>query len=70
MPLTKAQLIKCAGGPVVLAILAFALFNGIFFYNEAGFSTHVRTIFGEEKAVDDAGYATKWFGRAKAWPWT
>ncbi|MGF6693026.1 MULTISPECIES: SPFH domain-containing protein [Pseudomonas] len=67
MPLTKAQLIKYAGGPVVLATLAFALFNGIFFYNEAGFSTHVRTIFGEEKVVDDVGYATKWFGRATAW---
>lgn len=67
MPFTKAQLIKYLGGPALLAAAAFALFNGIFFYNEAGFSTHVRTIFGEEKVVDDVGYATKWFGRATAW---
>src|SRR5690606_19602869 len=35
--------------------------------NEAGYATHVRTIFGEEKVVDDVGYATKWFGRATPW---
>ena len=47
--------------------LGFGLFNGVFFYNEAGFMTHVRTIFGDEKIVDDVGYATKWFGRATTW---
>ncbi|QEY63865.1 membrane protease subunit, stomatin/prohibitin [Metapseudomonas lalkuanensis] len=67
MPFTKAQLIKYLGGPALLAVIGFALFNGIFFYNEAGFATHVRTIFGEEKVVEDVGYATKWFGRATPW---
>lgn len=49
-----------------LALLA-GTFNSIFVYNEAGFQTHVRTIFGEEKVVTDVGYATKWFGRATPW---
>jgi len=43
------------------------LFNSAFFYNEAGYMTHVRTIFGDEKIVEDVGYSTKWFGRATAW---
>lgn len=49
-----------------LALLA-GTFNSIFVYNEAGYQTHVRTIFGEEKVVTDVGYATKWFGRATPW---
>ncbi|MFJ4349802.1 SPFH domain-containing protein [Pseudomonas sp. NPDC089428] len=47
----------------VLAVL----FNAVMFYNEAGQMTHVRTIFGEEKVVEEVGYATKWFGRSTAW---
>jgi regulator of protease activity HflC (stomatin/prohibitin superfamily) len=39
----------------------------IFVYNEAGFQTHIRTIFGEEKVATEVGYATKWFGRATPW---
>lgn len=52
-----------------LALLAASpfIFNSMFFYNEAGYATHVRTIFGDEKVVDDVGYATKWFGRATVW---
>lgn len=53
--------------PLGVLALGFGLFNGVFFYNEAGFMTHVRTIFGDEKIVDDVGYATKWFGRATTW---
>lgn len=49
------------------ALLLAGTFNGIFVYNEAGYQTHIRTIFGEEKVVTDVGYATKWFGRATAW---
>lgn len=49
-----------------LALLA-GTFNSIFVYNEAGFQTHVRTIFGEEKVLTDVGYGTKWFGRATPW---
>jgi len=67
MPLPNLQLIKFAAMPLLVALLGYATFNGVFFYNEAGFATHVRTIFGEEKVVDDVGYATKWFGRATPW---
>ena len=56
---------------VTLPVLALGglavLFNSVFFYNEAGQMTHVRTIFGEEKVVEDVGYATKWFGRSTVW---
>ncbi|WP_137972648.1 SPFH domain-containing protein [Pseudomonas sp. F(2018)] len=66
-PSSKLSLIKYVGVPVLVAAIGFVSFNGVFFYNEAGFATHVRTIFGEEKIVDDVGYATKWFGRATPW---
>jgi hypothetical protein len=29
--------------------------------------SHVRTIFGDEKIVEDVGYSTKFFGRATPW---
>lgn len=64
---SKSTMLRYIGAPVGLAALAFVGFNGIFFYNEAGYATHVRTLFGEEKVIDDVGYATKWFGRATAW---
>lgn len=53
--------------PVAFLVASPLLFNSMFFYNEAGYMTHVRTIFGDEKIVDDVGYATQWFGRATAW---
>lgn len=49
------------------ALLATVAFFNIFTYNEAGYQTHIRTIFGEEKVVSDVGYTTKWLGRAQAW---
>lgn len=67
MLFSKESLSKYVIAPALLIALAFVTFNSVFFYNEAGFATHVRTIFGEEKVVDDVGYATKWFGRATAW---
>lgn len=67
MQINKEQLLKFAVAPAAALALGFVTFNSVFFYNEAGFATHVRTIFGEEKVVDDVGYATKWFGRATAW---
>ena len=67
MLLSKESLFKYVIAPVSLVAMAFVIFNGVFFYNEAGFATHVRTIFGEEKVVEDVGYATKCFGRATAW---
>jgi len=33
--------------PILVLILAISAFNGVLFYNEAGFSTHVRTIFAD-----------------------
>ncbi|CRQ71635.1 SPFH domain / Band 7 family protein [Pseudomonas aeruginosa] len=67
MIISKGNLIKFVAAPLGVLALGFGLFNGVFFYNEAGFMTHVRTIFGDEKIVDDVGYATKWFGRATTW---
>lgn len=53
----------------ILATFTFALgmFNGIFFYAEPGYQYHVRTIFGQEKMVDDVGYNAHIFGRKNAW---
>ena len=61
------KLIAAIGLPVLAVRALAALFNGVYFYNEAGQMTHVRTLFGEEKVVEDVGYATKWFGRSTAW---
>jgi regulator of protease activity HflC (stomatin/prohibitin superfamily) len=52
---------------VVGVVGAVVLFNLCTVYNEAGYQTHVRTVFGEEKVVTDVGYATTWFGRSTAW---
>ncbi|MBF8792617.1 membrane protease subunit, stomatin/prohibitin [Pseudomonas monteilii] len=61
------KLIAVVAIPVVALGVLATLFDKIFFYNEAGQMTHVRTIFGEEKVVEDVGYATKWFGRSTIW---
>jgi len=61
------KLIAAIGIPVVAVGALAVLFNGVYFYNEAGQMTHVRTLFGEEKIVEDVGYATKWFGRSTTW---
>ena len=54
--------------PALAGVIAIpVIFTQAFFYNEAGYMTHVRTIFGDEKIVDEVGYATKWFGRATTW---
>lgn len=50
-----------------LALGGFAFFKGGWFYNESGYVTHVRTIFGEEKVVESVGYETKWFGATTPW---
>ncbi|MDH0745783.1 SPFH domain-containing protein [Pseudomonas sp. GD03842] len=61
------NLLKYLLPPVAALIAIPLLFTSVFFYNEAGYMTHVRTIFGDEKIVDDVGYSTKWFGRATPW---
>lgn len=53
--------------PLIAIGTLAAVFNQVFFYNEAGHMAHVRTIFGEEKVVEDVGYATQWFGRTTMW---
>jgi regulator of protease activity HflC (stomatin/prohibitin superfamily) len=63
----KKKLFKYVMPPVLLAVATPLLFTSVFFYNEAGYMTHVRTIFGDEKIVEDVGYSTKWFGRATTW---
>lgn len=65
--LPKKAVLKPLLAALAFLIAAPVLFNNMFFYNEAGYMTHVRTIFGDEKVVDDVGYATKWFGRATPW---
>lgn len=52
---------------VIAAVFLVILFNMVLVYNEAGYQTHIRTLFGEEKVVTDVGYSTKWFGRATPW---
>lgn len=42
--ISKGNLIKFVAAPLGVLALGFGLFNGVFFYNEAGFMTHVRTI--------------------------
>lgn len=50
-----------------LALIAIIFFNVNFVYNEAGYQTHIRDIFGNERVVTDVGYHAKWFGRATPW---
>jgi regulator of protease activity HflC (stomatin/prohibitin superfamily) len=64
MKLLPLKYLLAAVGAVIAAMV---LFTSVLVYNEAGFQTHIRTIFGEEKVVTEVGYATKWFGRATPW---
>ena len=55
---------------LILAVFTFTglgLFNKVFFYAEPGYQDHVRTILGQEKAVNDVGYNMYLFGRYNAW---
>lgn len=55
--------LKLGGLGAALAVLFF----GGFTYNEAGYQTHIRTIYGHESVATEVGYAWKGFGRATAW---
>lgn len=66
-PRISRKVIVLVAVPLIALGTVAALFNQVFFYNEAGHMAHVRTIFGEEKVVEDVGYATKWFGRSTVW---
>ena len=51
----------------VFVFTTLGLFNKVFFYAEPGYQYHVRTILGQEKAVNDVGYNMYLFGRYNAW---
>lgn len=57
---------KIAGIAVGFLIAAAGLTNA-FYYNEAGYQTHIRTIFGEEKVATEVGFTFKGWGRATPW---
>ena len=59
--------IEIADFIAVFAFTSLGLFNKVFFYAEPGFQYHVRTILGQEKAVNDVGYNMYLFGRYNAW---
>jgi regulator of protease activity HflC (stomatin/prohibitin superfamily) len=61
------KLLAVTVGSAATIGLGYFLFKGIWFYNESGYMSHVRTIFGDEKIVEDVGYSTKFFGRATPW---
>lgn len=63
----STKLLAVTVGSVAAIGLSYFLFKGMWFYNESGYITHVRPIFGDEKIVEDVGYATKFFGRATPW---
>jgi regulator of protease activity HflC (stomatin/prohibitin superfamily) len=50
-----------------IAFVGLGTFNNVFFYAEPGYKYHVRTILGDEKAVDAVGYNMHLFGRVNAW---
>lgn len=52
---------------IVIWFVYWLVFTKILFYAEAGYQYHVRTIFGQEKVVNEVGLATKWFGRSSEW---
>ncbi len=57
------------GGLTIAAVFAFGIgmFQSVFFYAEPGYKYHVRTIMGEERVIDDVGYAYYLFGRYNSW---
>ena len=67
LPRVSRKTVALVAIPLIAIGACAALFNQVFFYNEAGQMAHVRTIFGEEKVVEDVGYATQWFGRTTVW---
>lgn len=48
-------------------LVGLGTFNGAFFYADAGYVYHVRTITGQEAAVTGPGYRVKLFGRVNTW---
>lgn len=61
------SIIPKAIASVALFTFSYAMFFGTFFYAEPGYQYHVRTIFGNEKMVDDVGYNAYIFGAYIPW---
>ncbi len=66
-PFAVPQLVSTLLVVGVFLFTGLGLFNKVFFYAEPGYQYHVRTILGQEKAVDDVGYNMYLFGRINAW---
>lgn len=63
----KARIPRTALKAGAVLVGAAVLFFGGFTYNEAGYQTHIRTIYGAESVATEVGYAWKGFGRATPW---
>jgi regulator of protease activity HflC (stomatin/prohibitin superfamily) len=58
---------RTALGLGAAAFVGIGMFHSIFFYAEPGYKYHVRTVLGEERVIDDVGYAYYLFGRYNSW---
>jgi regulator of protease activity HflC (stomatin/prohibitin superfamily) len=67
-PSVKKKTLKWIAGIGLAVVSYFAVFDGLLYYNEAGYQAHIRTIWGTEKVVDSLGYAVKGWGSVTAWP--
>jgi regulator of protease activity HflC (stomatin/prohibitin superfamily) len=67
-PSVKKKTLKWVGVGVLAIASYFTVFDGLLYYNEAGYQSHIRTIWGTEKVVDTLGYAIKGFGSVTPWP--
>lgn len=58
------------GGLIIAGVvMVMLLFSQLFYYNEAGYITHIQTKWPtEEKVVSDLGYTYLGFGTATPWP--
>lgn len=55
------------GSLAAAAALSGALFRATFFFAEPGYIYHVRTLFGQERVIDELGYSAYLFGSYNAW---
>lgn len=65
-PFAKSSL-QLLGGAAFLVAVSVSLFQKTFFFAEPGYIYHVRTIFGQERVVDELGYSAYLFGSYNAW---
>lgn len=63
-----ADKIKNIVASVALIIGILVSLSGGFAYNDAGWSQHVRTAYGSERAIHDTGWYFEGWGISTAWP--